>query len=137
MTSCGSLITCPEPEARRAACLLGVSWPQSCLQGAGGLAPPAPATPESLLLRRFLYPFLLRMYSGIQSKFWFLRGEILNQLSSNRQGSDRNKNWALLLDIRRFLGLKAKMGSSMPLPSLELGMHRQELGLQSRCYLSS
>lgn len=77
------------------------------------------------------------MDSGIQSEFWFLSGEILNQLSSNIQGSDRNKKWALLLDVRRFLGFKAKMGSSMPLPSLELGVHRQELGLQSGRYLSS
>lgn len=45
-TRSSSLVSCPEPEAQRAACLLGVSWPQSCLQGAGGLAsPPQRASP--------------------------------------------------------------------------------------------
>lgn len=37
-----------------------------------------------------------------------------------------------MLGLRSLLGLKAKTGFLMPLLSLELGLHRQGLGLQSR-----
>lgn len=56
---------------------------------------------------------------------------ILNQLRNPHSDQIGIKSWAFLLDLRKLLRSKAKMGFLMPLPSFELGMHRQELGLRA------
>lgn len=67
----------------------------------------------------------------------FLRVIILNQLRNPHRDQVGIKHWALLLGLRRLLWLKAKMDFVMPLPSPELGVQRQALGLQSRWCLNS
>ena len=112
--------------------LVSLACPQTCPQGVGGLTPlwrssPAQDFPE------IPFSLLFQLDSGILSALSFFRMVIQSQLRNTHRGQRGIKSGALLLDWRKLLELKAKVGFLIPLPKLELEMHTQELHLHSRC----